>query len=59
MRWNEVKFNLLRLGPNKARNNEIKSNTLMFTPNYENIITETESVKDLGVMFDNELSFKL
>ena len=59
MRWNEVKFNLLRLGPNTACNNEIKSNTLLFTPNHENIITEAESVKDLGVMFDKELSFKL
>ena len=51
MKWNEVKFNLLHLGPNKVINKEIKKNTLLFTPEFENVITETESFKDLGILF--------
>ena len=43
MQWNEVKFNLLRLVPNKDVNRVIKNNTLFFTPEYENIIRETDS----------------
>ena len=58
MQWNEVKFNLLRLAPNKEVNRVIKNNTLLFTPEYENVISETDKVKDLGIFFDNELSFK-
>ena len=55
MQWNEVKFNLLRLAPNKKVNRVIKNNTLLFTPEYENVISETDRVKDLGIFFDNEL----
>ena len=57
MQWNEVKFNLLRLAPNKDVNRVIKIDTLFFTPQYENIINETDKVKDLDIFFDNELSF--
>ena len=58
MQWNEVKFNLLRLAPNKDVNRVIKNNTLFFTPEYENVISETDRVKVLGIFFDNKLSFK-
>ena len=57
MQWNEVKFNLLRLAPNKDVNRVIKIDTFFFTPQYENIINETDKVKDLDIFFDNELSF--
>ena len=57
MQWNEIKFNLLRLAPNKDVNRVIKIDTLFFTPQYENIINETDKVKDLDIFFDNELSF--
>ena len=57
MQWNEIKFNLLRLVPNKDVNRVIKIDTLFFTPQYENIINETDKVKDLDIFFDNELSF--
>ena len=38
-------------------NRVIKIDTLFFTPQYENIINETDKVKDLDIFFDNELSF--
>ena len=57
MQWNEIKFNLLRLVPNKDVNRVIKIDTLFFTPQYENIINETDKVKDLDIFIDNELSF--
>ena len=57
MQWDEVKFYLLRLVPNKDVNRVIKIDTLFFTPQYENIINETDKVKDLDIFFDNELSF--
>ena len=45
MQWNEVKFNLLRLAPNRV----IKNNALFFTPEYENIISKTNRIKVLGI----------
>ena len=57
MQWNEVKFNLLRLMPNKDVNRVIKIDTLFFTPQYKNIINETDKIKDLDIFFDNEFSF--
>ena len=36
MAWNQVKFHLLRLGPN----NDLKSDTLLFTGDYCNVIEE-------------------
>ena len=60
MQWNEVKFNLLRLVPNMGVNSVIKNNTLFFTSEYENIISETDRVKVLGIFFiiNYHLNFK-
>ena len=38
-------------------NRVIKIDTLFFTPQYENIINETDKIKDLDIFFDNELLF--
>ena len=38
-------------------NRVIKIDTLFFTPQYKNIINETDKIKDLDIFFDNELSF--
>ena len=53
MLWNAKKFNQLRIG-----SHEIIENTYMFTPNYEDPIPEVNSVKDLGIYIDNDMSFK-
>ena len=45
------------MAPNKEVNRVIKNNTLLFTPEYENVISETDKVKDLGIFFYNELLF--
>ena len=54
MRWNENKFQVLRLG----RNEVLKEDTLLFSPDYGEIIERKESVKDLGIIVDQDLSFK-
>ena len=41
MRWNDGKFQVLRVGPNK----NIKEDTLLFSPRYENIIDSKECMK--------------
>ena len=50
---NDVKFELLRYGPNES----IKSNTEYLTPQ-GNTITTKEVVKDLGVLMSNDCLFK-
>ena len=55
MRWNDDKFQLLRVG----KNIELKENTYYFTPFMSNIIEEKENVKDLGVIVDNQLSYRV
>ena len=42
MRWNNDKFQLLRVGPNL----ELKENTYLFTPNFEDIIEQKPYIKD-------------
>ena len=52
MKWNSLKFQMLRLG----RNQEFKDSTFFFTPEYSDIIEHKEVIKDLGVMVDDKLS---
>ena len=54
MRWNQDKFQLLRIG----KNVNIKEETFYFSPNMNSIIEEKEVVKDLGVLVDNKLTYK-
>ena len=54
MRWNRDKFQLLRIGPNT----NIKESTYLFTPNFQDIIEEKSSIKDLGIYVDADLRYK-
>ena len=54
MAWNDTKFNLLRIGHNKS----LKDNTIIMAPK-QKIIEQSEYVKDLGVLFDKDLNFKI
>ena len=55
MVWNTVKFQLLRMGPNK----DMIENTYIFSPNYGEVIPESDHVKDLGILVDSNLSYKV
>ena len=54
MKWNDLKFQILRLG----RNEELKENTIIFSPNYQEVIDRKEVIKDLGILVDQDLSYK-
>ena len=53
MAFNGSKFEVLRYG----RNTTLKDSTFYLTPNYENIIEEKESLRDLGIIMANDASF--
>ena len=53
MEFNSKKFEVMRYG----RNQTLKESTLYLTPNWEDIIEEKESLKDLGVIVSNDASF--
>ena len=53
MKFNGGKFELIRFGANK----EIKENTVYFTPKYEDVIEEKESLRDLGIVISNDMTF--
>ena len=53
MKFNGGKFELIRFGSNQ----HLKENTVYFTPNQESIIEEKESLRDLGVIISNDLTF--
>lgn len=48
------KFQNLRIG----KNSNIKENTYLFTPDYDEIIGEKQNIKDLGILLDNALKYK-
>ena len=53
MQWNDGKFQVLRLG----KNEDLKDETYLFSPDYKEVIERKEAVKDLGVMVDQNLDF--
>ena len=53
MRWNDLKFQVLRLGSNM----DLKFDTCIFSPGYEEIVEAKEVIKDLGVLVDDKLSY--
>ena len=55
MRWNQTKFQQLRLG----NNNEIKNCTNYLAPDGVKEIERKNVVKDLGVMVDESLTYKV
>ena len=54
MKWNAKKFKLLRVGPH----NDLKDDTYIFTPNYNEVIEAKNDVKDLGILVDDTLLYK-
>ena len=54
MKFNGSKFQLLRYGPNE----DIKNNTMYFTGQMEEVITEFSSLRDLGVIMSNNAKFE-
>ena len=54
MRWNDMKFGLMRFGKDQC----IKEDTILFTPGFENVIDYKEIIKDLGIKIDPELSYE-
>ena len=55
MRWNQNKFQLLRIG----KNTDLKNETYYFSPNMENVVEEKDWVKDLGILIDNQLTYRI
>ena len=43
------------MGPNK----DMIENTYIFSPNYGEVILESDHVKDLGILVDSNLSYKV
>ena len=54
MKFNGTKFQLLRFG----NNSELKDDTIYFTENMSEIIDQYETVKDLGVIMNDQATFK-
>ena len=53
MKFNGGNFELRRFG----QNTELQENGVYFTPNQEDIIEEKESLRDLGVIISNDMTF--
>ena len=54
MSFNKGKFQLLRIG----HNNELKNSTNLFTGEMDSIIEQKDSVKDLGILVDENMKYK-
>ena len=54
MKFNGTKFQVLRLG----NNSDLKDDTVYFTENMSNIIEQFETIKDLGVVMNDQATFK-
>ena len=52
--FNGNKFELLRYG----KDEDLRKNTMYFTPDMEDVIEERESLRDLGVIMNRSASFK-
>ena len=53
MSWNGAKFQLVRMGPKE----DLKLDTLLFTPDFTDPIERVQSAKDLGIIMDEDASF--
>ena len=53
MRWNDLKFQILRSG----KNEEVINNTTVFSPDYGEVVEAKETIKDLGILVDSEFSY--
>ena len=55
MTWNNQMFQVLRLG----KQEDLKDETYLKSPKYSEVIERKESVKDLGIMVDHQLDFRV
>ena len=53
MVWNHLKFQLLRF----RKKVNIKTDTVLFTPNFNQVVERKEVVKDLGILIDEFLEY--
>ena len=53
MKFNANKFELIRYGQNE----QMKMNTLYFTPDMESVIEEKSQLRDLGIIMSNDMKF--
>ena len=53
MKFNGSKFELMRYGAKE----QLKNNTVYFTPEHENVIEEKDDIKDLGVILSSDMKF--
>lgn len=53
MRWNSLKFHLLRVGPHK----QLVNDTLLFTPGVSYPLVPEDNIRNLGIMQDPDLQF--
>ena len=53
MKFNSGKSEVIKYG----KNNQLRNDFTYLTPNADNCIDETETVKDLGIMLDNDMKF--
>ena len=53
MLFNGNKFEILRYG----NNTDLKNSTAYFTPDYEDVIEEKDTLRDLGIMITNDGKF--
>ena len=54
MRWNDLKFQVLRLGLKK----EIIERTTLFSPNYGEVVEAKAVIKDLGILVDDGVKYE-
>ena len=54
MRWNDLKFQVLRLGPRE----EMIENTTLFSPDYGEVVEAKSVIKDLGILVDDRVKYE-
>ena len=53
MKWNDLKFQVLRLGPNQ----DLIESTTILSPDHGEVVEEKGVIKDLGIMVDRDLEY--
>ena len=54
MRWNDLKFQVLRVGPKV----EIIENTTLFSPDFGEVVEAKSVIKDLGILVDDGVRYE-
>ena len=53
MRWNDLKFQVLRLGTN----HQVIEDTTLFSPDFGEVVDAKDTIKDLGILVDRQLNY--